>query len=397
MGKKILLGICGSIAAYKSASLIRLLVKSGAEVKVVMTSDAREFITPLTLSTLSKNPVASSFVKNDQGEWQNHVDLALWADIFLIAPATANTLAKAANGICDNLLMATYLSAKCPIVWAPAMDLDMYQHPSTLKNLSSLEEYGNTILGATHGELASGLVGEGRMQEPEELHDFLSTFFSKKKSKLQGLKAVLTAGPTYEKIDPVRFIGNHSSGKMGIALAKELAERGMDVTLILGPSNQTAPSGLNTVHVKSAEEMFNAANKAFADADLGIMTAAVADYKPKHTADKKMKKENTDSISLELEKTVDILATLGKSKKSNQLLVGFALETDNEKANARGKLSRKNCDLLVLNSLNDKGAGFAGDTNKVTLFFKDGTEKPFELKSKTKVAVDIIDAIESLL
>ncbi|MFT6849563.1 MAG: phosphopantothenoylcysteine decarboxylase/phosphopantothenate--cysteine ligase [Sphingobacteriales bacterium] len=396
-GKKILLGICGSIAAYKSASLIRLLVKSGADVKVVMTSDAREFITPLTLSSLSKNPVASSFVKNDQGEWQNHVELALWADVFLIAPATANTLAKAANGNCDNLLMATYLSAKCPIIWAPAMDLDMYQHPATLKNLSSLNAYGNIVLGASHGELASGLIGEGRMQEPEELHDFLEAFFNKKKSKLQGLKAVLTAGPTYEKIDPVRFIGNHSSGKMGIALAQELYSRGVLVTLILGPSSQPIPKGINTIHVQSAEDMFKEANLAFTDADLGVMTAAVADYKPKQMADRKIKKENTEDISLELEKTVDILATLGKSKKSNQLLVGFALETDNEKQNAKGKLKRKNCDLLVLNSLNDKGAGFAGDTNKVTLFFKNGTEKPFELKSKTKVAADIIDAIESLL
>jgi phosphopantothenoylcysteine decarboxylase / phosphopantothenate---cysteine ligase len=394
-GKKILIGVTASIAAYKIASLVRLLVKAGAEVQVIMTKDSQEFITPLTLSTLSKKPVYSDFIKNDQGEWTNHVDLGLWADVFLVAPASANTIAKMANGICDNLLLAVYLSAKCPVFVAPAMDLDMYLHPSTKNNLASLKNYGNTIISARHGELASGLVGEGRMAEPEELFDELQNFFSKKKD-LTNKKVMITAGPTYESIDPVRFIGNHSSGKMGLALAIECFERGADVHLICGPNQlnlQNYP--FNCIEIRSSQEMYEACISLFEQMDVAIMSAAVADYKVKDIASQKIKKKD-DSIQLELTKTIDILSSLGKQKKK-QILVGFALETENETANAADKLKRKNADMIVLNSLNDNGAGFGHDTNKISILHKDERIQQFGLKSKKEVAMDIINEIVSLL
>jgi phosphopantothenoylcysteine decarboxylase/phosphopantothenate--cysteine ligase len=393
-GKKILIGVTASIAAYKIASLVRLLVKAGADVQVVMTKDSHEFITPLTLSTLSKKPVYTAFIKNEQGEWTNHVDLGLWADLFLIAPASANTLAKMANGICDNLLLAVYLSAKCPVMIAPAMDLDMYQHPSTKYNLAKLNAYGNSIIAAKHGELASGLVGEGRMAEPEELLEKIQDFFSKKKD-LKNKKVLITAGPTYEAIDPVRFIGNHSSGKMGLALAIECFERGAEVHLVCGPNQlnlQTYP--FSSIEVKSAEEMHDACMNLFESTDIAIMSAAVADYKVNNIASQKIKKKD-DSLQLELTKTVDILSNLG-SIKSKQVLVGFALETENESKNAFDKLKRKNADMIVLNSLNDTGAGFGHDTNKISVLHTDGSVVEFGLKSKKEVAKDIINEIVSL-
>lgn len=388
-GKKILLGVCGSIAAYKSALLIRLLVKHGADVKVIMTSSAHDFITPLTLATLSKNPVLTNFSKDETGQWNNHVELGLWADLMIIAPASANTLAKMANGLCDNLLLATYLSARCPVLFAPAMDLDMWQHPATQSNLQRLATFGNQLIEPTHGELASGLIGTGRMAEPEQIVVAIENFF--KPGKLAGKKALITAGPTYEALDPVRFIGNHSTGKMGYALAEELVRQGANVTLVSGPTHLTAPAGVTLVKVTSAEEMFQASQKHFSHADITIFSAAVADYRPAHKADQKIKKGN-GSMSIELVKTYDIAAELGKQKKPGQVTVGFALETENEKINAQSKLKSKNFDLIVLNSLNDSGAGFGHDTNKITLLTATNTQE-FNLKSKKEVAADIVTAI----
>ncbi len=390
--KKILLGISGSIAAYKMASLTRLLVKEGAEVKIVMTEAAKEFITPLTLATLSKNPVLSTFVKDETGTWNNHVDLGLWADVILIAPATAHTLAKCANGICNDLLSAVYLSAKCPVYFAPAMDLDMYQHPSTLANLQKLLSFGNQIIKSGYGELASGLVGEGRMAEPEELLEVLKKHFSKKPI-LEHKKVLITAGPTQEAIDPVRFISNHSTGKMGYALADKLAKAGAEVTLVSGMVALKKPdSSIHLISVRSAQEMYEATQGNFATADIIILAAAVADYTPAVVADKKIKKKE-DSFSIDLVKTTDIAKTLGQQKQPNQLMVGFALETDNEVANALGKIQSKNLDLIVLNSLQNKGAGFGHDTNQVSIIQKDGSMVDFDLKSKQDVAEDIVEAI----
>ncbi len=392
-GKKILLGITAGIAAYKTASLVRLFIKLGADVKVIMTPASKDFITPLTLSTLSKNPVHSTFYdKEEENElWNNHVDLGLWADYFLIAPATANTLSKMANGTCNNLLLATYLSAKCPVYFAPAMDLDMYIHPSTKESLEKLQEYGNVMIPATSGELASGLVGEGRMAEPEDIVSFVENDILSK-MPLRGKKVLITAGPTYEAIDPVRFIGNHSSGKMGFALAKSAANLGAEVILISGPSHQTINNSfVKRIDVVSAEDMYKAAHQYFNEVDIAILSAAVADYKPKNIANQKIKKKDT-SLSLELAPTKDILASLGEIKK-HQYLVGFALETNNEIENAKGKIKRKNLDAIVLNSLQDKGAGFATNTNKITIIDKNLNEKPFELKSKAEVAEDILNEI----
>ena len=391
-GKKILLGVCGSIAAYKSAYLIRLLIKEGAEVKVIMTPSASDFITPLTLATLSKNPVLSEFIANREGTWNNHVDLGMWADVFVFAPASANTIAKMATGICDNLLLATYLSSRCPVIIAPAMDLDMYKHPATQSNLDLLKERNATIIDAEHGELASGLTGPGRMAEPEHILEQLNNFFLNNQP-LAGKKILVTAGPTFEKIDPVRFIGNHSSGKMGIAIAQKLRRSGAEVNLILGPvSEKFDLEGLTVEKVSSADEMFEAALKAFKDSDMAVLAAAVADYKPSSTKSTKIKKTGAD-MTLKLVPTPDIAASLGKLKTNGQFLVGFALETDNEISNARKKLLSKNFDLIVLNSLNDPGAGFGHDTNKITILDRDNNSTEFELKSKEKVAKDIVDAI----
>jgi len=392
-GKNIILGVTAGIAAYKSAFLVRLLVKSGAQVKVVMTPSAKEFVTPLTLSTLSKNEVLSSFTneEDDTAQWNNHVELALWADLFLIAPATANTLSKMANGTCDNLLLAVYLSAKCPVYFAPAMDLDMYQHPTTRNTFEKLESFGNLQIAAAHGELASGLVGQGRMAEPEDIVRFLEAEIESK-LPLRGKKILITAGPTYEAIDPVRFIGNHSSGKMGFAIAQEAAQLGAIVTLVTGPvSLRTDHPQVNVISVTSAAEMYDAAHEHYDDMDVAILSAAVADYKPAQVASEKIKKKDS-TLTLQLEKTKDILKSLG-GKKQHQFLVGFALETQNELENAKRKLEQKNLDLIVLNSLRDKGAGFAGDTNKVTLIGKDNKTIPFPVKSKSEVAQDILQYI----
>jgi phosphopantothenoylcysteine decarboxylase/phosphopantothenate--cysteine ligase len=391
--KKILLGITAGIAAYKTASLVRLFIKLGAEVKVIMTPASKNFITPLTLSTLSKNPVHSTFYsKEDENElWNNHVDLGLWADYMLIAPATANTLSKMANGTCDNLLLATYLSSKCPVYFAPAMDLDMYKHPSSIESLNKLQSFDNILIPATSGELASGLIGEGRMAEPEDIVSFIEKDISSK-LPLKGKKVLVTAGPTYEAIDPVRFIGNHSSGKMGFAIASAAANLGAEVFLISGPSNQQIKHSLvHRVDVVSAEEMYDASHIYFKDVDIAILSAAVADYKPKNSASEKIKKTDT-ALELSLSPTKDILASLGAIKKQ-QYLVGFALETNNEIENAKGKLKRKNLDAIILNSLQDKGAGFANDTNKITIIDKELNEKAFKLKSKVAVAKDIMNEI----
>lgn len=392
-GKNILLGITAGIAAYKTATLVRLFIKSGAQVKVVMTPASKDFITPLTLSTLSKNPVHSSFTNEDDDNavWNNHVDLGLWADIFVIAPATANTMSKMANGTSDNLLLATYLSAKCPVYFAPAMDLDMYKHQSTKHSFEKLESFGNTMIPATSGELASGLVGEGRMAEPEDIVAFIENDILEQ-LPLKGKKVLITAGPTYEAIDPVRFIGNHSSGKMGFAIAKAAANLGAQVFLITGPTHQNVSHNLiHILPVISAEEMYQKAHTYFDDVDVAILSAAVADFKPKEVASQKIKKKS-DTLILELERTKDILASLGKNKK-HQFLVGFALETNNELENAKQKLKKKNLNLIVLNSLQDKGAGFKGDTNKVTFIDNKNKVKEFQLKSKTEVAEDLLNEI----
>lgn len=395
-GRKILLGVTGSIAAYKAAVLVRLLVKAGAEVKVIMTSSAHEFITPLTLATLSKNPVLTNFVKDSSGEWNNHVALGLWADAFIIAPATAHTLAKAATGQCDNLLLATYLSARCPVFWAPAMDLDMLIHPATTSNLQALRKFGNIMIDAEVGELASGLNGQGRMAEPEHIVRALTDFF-KASQKLSGKNILVTAGPTHEAIDPVRFISNHSSGKMGYSIAEVFAKQGATVNLISGPTHQRVQHRNVTVHpVESAEEMYQECLKYFPTADIAVLAAAVADYKPAEKAAHKIKKK-ADEMSLALMRTPDIAESLGKQKHNGQIIVGFALETENETDNALKKLASKNFDLIVLNSLNDKGAGFGTDTNKITLIGKDHTRKDFPLKDKKQVAEDIVEAVTEMI
>lgn len=389
-GKKIILGITGSIAAYKMVHFVRLLVKEGAELKVIITPAAKDFVSTLSLSTLSRNPVLSDLF--DEETWANHVMLGRWADLMLIAPLSCNTLAKMANGLCDNLLMATYLSAICPVVVAPAMDEDMWHHKTTQRNLDQLRSFGNAVIPVGKGELASGLVGEGRMAEPEEMIEFISSRFFSDRS-LAGKKALVTAGPTYEAIDPVRFIGNHSSGKMGIAIAEELYRRGADVTLILGPGTTPfSANGIKLQRVVSAAEMYQACNEVFPGMDIAVMSAAVADYTPTTKANEKIKKKE-DSFSLELVKTKDILQNLGQQKKKGQVLVGFALETTQEREYALGKLEKKNADLIVLNSLNDTGAGFGHDTNKVTIFSRDGEEMKFDTKSKSAVAKDIVDTI----
>lgn len=394
--KNILLGVCGSIASYKSASLTRLLIKAGANVKIVMTSDACNFITPLTLSTLSKNLVLTEYFDPKTGNWNNHVELGLWADIFIIAPATANTLAKFANGICDNLLAAVYLSAKCPVYLAPAMDLDMWKHPATQKNINSLISNGNFIINPAYGELASGLTGDGRMAEPEEIIVLISQEL-KKKLPLAGKKALVTAGPTYEAIDPVRFIGNHSSGKMGYAIAEELSALGANVTLISGPSAlKLVDKNIIRIDVTSAKEMLEASVSNFPGTDISILSAAVADYRPKEVSTLKIKKDSP-AFELELVKTSDILTTLGQKKKAGQILVGFALETDNEVANAIKKLEKKNLDFIVLNSLSDEGGAFKNDNNKITIIDRDHHKENFDLKPKNEVAIDICKKILDLL
>lgn len=392
-GKKILLGISGGIAAYKTASLVRLFIKAGAHVQVIMTPASKDFITPLTLSTLSKNPVFSSFYNQDDEneKWNNHVELALWADLMIIAPATANTLSKMTNGSCDNLLMATYLSAKCPVYFAPAMDLDMYKHASTIANFTLLNQYGNIMIPAESGELASGLSGEGRMAEPEHIVAFIEDDLNRK-LPLKGKKILITAGPTYEAIDPVRFVGNHSSGKMGFDIASSAASLGASVILISGPTHcKVSNSLINIIPVISAEEMYQACHQFYADVDVVIAAAAVADYKPKNVALQKIKKA-ADSFVIELEKTKDILTSLGLEKK-NQFLIGFALETENEIENAKLKIQKKNLDLIVLNSLQDEGAGFGKATNKVTFIDKNFFVEEMELKSKEAVADDILSKI----
>ena len=392
-GKKILLGVTGSIAAYKSAFLVRLLVKAGAEVKVIMTPSSSDFISKLTLSTLSKNKVLVDLF--DEESWANHVMLGRWADIMLIAPLSCNTLSKMAHGQCDNLLMAVYLSATCPVVVAPAMDEDMWHHQSTKENIGKLIEFGNKIIPVDKGELASGLVGDGRMAEPEAIVRFIEDSFNVSKS-LSGKKAFVSAGPTYEPLDPVRFIGNHSSGKMGLAIAEELYARGADVTLIMGPSSIDLPAnGIKSVRVNTAEEMYKACTKQFDKSDIGIMAAAVADYTPVEVAANKIKK-TTGELIIELKETKDILKSLGEKKSSKQVLIGFALETNNEREYALGKLKNKNADMVVMNSLNDKGAGFGTDTNKITIFDKSGKEFNYDLMSKKEAAKNIVDTIIQL-
>ncbi len=400
---KIILAISGSIAAYKSAILIRLLVKNGAEVQVLMTDSAGQFITPLTLSTLSKRPVISEIISD--AAWNNHVELGLWADAFVVAPATATTLSKMAAGNADNIVTATYLSARCPVFVAPAMDLDMWTHGATRRNLDLLRGDGCHIIPVGHGELASGLVGDGRMAEPEDIVAYLDAFFAQKKDLLHK-KILVTAGPTYEALDPVRFIGNRSSGKMGYAIAEELAERGAEVILISGPTKLTSThpspkesgfrsSTVKCLRVESAQQMFELTTTEFPNCDAAILAAAVADYRPKEVSDVKIKKKDSE-MSLELEKTPDIAAHLGTMKQAHQRTVGFALETNNEFENAVSKLKRKNFDFIVLNSMRDKGAGFNSDTNKISIIFDEKTYKTFDLKSKDDVAKDIVDALVQL-
>lgn len=394
-GKHIILGICGGIAAYKCASLARLLIKAGAEVQVIMTPAAKEFITPLTMSTLTGKPVISEFFTANTGQWNSHVDLGLWADAMLIAPATASTIGKMANGVADNMLVTTYLSAKSQVFIAPSMDLDMMRHPSTVRNIELLKSYGNIIIEPAEGELASHLIGKGRMEEPENILKVLDYYFTPK--DLLGQHFLVTAGPTFEKIDPVRFIGNYSSGKMGYALANEAAARGAEVTIVSGPVDiKDVNPGVKIVKIESARQMLEQCEKIFPAVDCAIMCAAVADYAPVAQHETKIKREKDEIPVIHLMKNPDIAATLGKTKRAGQLLVGFALETDNEDVNAVDKLHRKNLDMIVLNSLKDAGAGFGTDTNKVTIFTSTGRQSRFALKSKTEVAADIVDAIISL-
>ena len=396
-GKHIILGITGSIAAYKAAYIIRALVKKGAEVQVVITPAGKEFITPITLSALSSNPVISEFFSNRDGSWHSHVDLGLWADAMLIAPATASTIGKMANGIADNMLVTTYLSCKAPVFIAPAMDLDMFAHPSTQQNLDRLRSFGNHIIEPAEGELASHLVGKGRMEEPDKIIAVLEEFFASR-TVLEKKKIVITAGPTYEKIDPVRFIGNYSSGKMGFALAEACAQQGAEVTLIAGPvSLTTTHPNIQRIDVESAEEMYQAAMTAFPEADAGILCAAVADYRPEIQADEKIKRESKGEMMLHLVPNKDIAASLGAIKREGQVLVGFALETNNEATNAESKLKRKNLDFIVLNSLRDAGAGFRCDTNKISIIDRQGESVSYPLKSKQGVAVDIVNKLATLL
>ncbi len=390
-GKHILVGVTGSIAAYKAAMLVRALVKGGAEVKVVMTPLAKQFITPLTMATLAKNPILVDFFNPENGEWNSHVSLGEWADAYVIAPATANTLAKMAHGIADNLLLTTYLSARCPVFVAPAMDLDMFAHVTTQQNLATLRSHGVQVVEPGEGELASGLSGKGRMAEAEEIAAFVAAFFEKKKS-LRGKRFLVTAGPTVEAIDPVRYISNNSTGKMGYAIAAELAVRGAEVTLVSGPVSLPVPAGVRRVDVVSAREMYDASVEAFKEADGAVMCAAVADYTPARAADTKMKRKG--DISLELRPTKDIAAELG-AMKGPKLLIGFALETDNEQANAQDKLERKNFDYIVLNSLRDAGAGFGGDSNKITVLGRDGSVAAYPLEAKTEAAARIADIVEN--
>jgi phosphopantothenoylcysteine decarboxylase / phosphopantothenate---cysteine ligase len=398
-GRKILLGVTGGIAAYKAANIIRLLVKEGAEVKVVMTSHAKEFITPLTLATLSKNPILVDFFNPEDGKWNSHVDLGLWSDLYLIAPATANTIGKMAAGIADNLLLTSYLSARCPVFIAPAMDVDMLNHPATQRNLNTLRSCGNTIIEPASGELASGLTGKGRMAEPEEIAEVIKTFFSKKKSNspLKGVPVFINAGPTVEPIDPVRYISNYSSGKMGIALAEMAASFGATVTLVLGPVNiRPSNPDIKIIDVTTADEMHRASVKAFAKCKIGILAAAVADFTPGKVASSKIKR-GEGTMSIDLIPTCDIAAELGKKKTGKQILAGFAVETDNELDNAIAKMKRKNLDLIILNSLRDKGAGFGHDTNKITMIDINNNIDKFELKTKREVAQDILKKISSLI
>lgn len=394
-GKKIILGVTGSIAAYKAAQLVRLLVKEGMEVKVIMTPLAKEFITPLTLATLSRNPILVDFFNPENGDWNSHVDLGMWADAYLIAPATANTIGKMVNGVADNLLLTTYLSAKCPVFIAPAMDLDMFAHPSTRRNIDILRSYGNQIIEPAVGQLASGLEGKGRMEEPENIVQFLDDYFTPK--LMSGKKVLITAGPTYEKIDPVRFVGNYSSGKMGFALAEACAKQGAEVTLITGPVNMRAKhAAINRINVESAEEMYKAVLSKFDKMDGAILCAAVADFTPVSQSDYKLKREH-DNLVVELKPTLDIAAEVGKIKRHEQFLVGFALETNNEEANAKSKMERKNFDFIVLNSLQDPNSGFGFDTNKVSIIHRSGLQREYELKSKLEVADDIINEINTLI
>jgi len=395
-GKHIILGVTGSIAAYKAAILTRLLIKEGAEVKVIMTPHAKEFITPLTLATLSKNPILVDFFNPENGGWNSHVDLGLWADLFLIAPASANTMAKMASGVADNLLLTTYLSARCPVMLAPAMDMDMYSHPATQKNIQILKSYGNIFVEAATGELASGLSGKGRMEEPENiLQHVVNLFFAA--NRFNGYKVLITSGPTYEPIDPVRFIGNYSSGKMGTAIATAIAQQGAQVTFITGPAAvEPQHPSVKIVRVKTASEMLEQAKNEFDSCQVAILAAAVADFAPANTSTDKIKR-GKENLDLQLEPTTDIAETLGKMKRQNQIIVGFALETHNEVENAIDKLTRKNLDIIVLNSLNDAGAGFGHNTNKITLIDRNGKQKSFELKPKSEVAQDIANAIIDLL
>jgi phosphopantothenoylcysteine decarboxylase/phosphopantothenate--cysteine ligase len=399
-GRKILLGVTGGIAAYKAATIIRLFVREGAEVKVVMTPLAKEFITPLTLATLSKNPILVDFFDPEDGRWNSHVELALWADIYLIAPATANTIGKMAAGIADNLLLTTYLSARCPVFIAPAMDLDMLAHPATVRNIEVLRSFGNHIIEPATGELASGLSGKGRMAEPEAIAEEIKSFLSKKKISdlpLRGKKVIINAGPTVEPIDPVRFISNYSSGRMGIALADRAAEMGAEVTLVLGPvAIRPSHTGVKTVNVTTAEEMKDATVNAFRDCDIAILAAAVADFTPETTEAQKMKRTGGETV-IRLKPTEDIAALLGSMKHSGQFLAGFALETDDELPNAVSKLKRKNLDIIILNSLRDEGAGFGHDTNRVTIIDRNNNIDKFELKTKGEVASDILQKIVSLV
>ncbi len=397
-GKHIILGITGGIAAYKSAMLARLLVKAGAEVQPIMTPSAREFITPLTLSTLTGKPVITEFFTANTGEWHSHVDLGLWADAMVVAPATACTIGKMAHGVADNMLVTTYLSAKAPVFVAPAMDLDMMAHPSTTVNLALLRSYGNHIIEPASGELASHLIGKGRMEEPEKIVEVLEQFFAASKS-LEGRKALVTAGPTYERIDPVRYIGNFSTGKMGYAIADALADRGAEVTLVSGPVGNLKPlnPGVKVVDVESACEMLDVCTSRWSETDIAVMAAAVADYRPRVYADSKIKREGAEVPLIELSENPDIAATLGAAKRPGQLLVGFALETDNEVAHAAAKLRRKNLNAIVLNSLRDEGAGFGVDTNKITIITEAGEQVAYPLKSKAEVAADIVDYITTLL